>query len=127
MTALHRNVKTSSITNIAQNSTCHIIYSHFTQLSKIKNIPNYISHRNKHRKLCYSCKKINIHYSLPINDQTVTHYIKLYSKHHSTLNFVQFAILCSLYETNHSLHIKGYKENINLLYNKIQTKNLIRT
>ena len=52
--------------------------------------------------------------------------MKLSSKHHSTLNFIQLTKLCSLYETNNSLHRKHYTVKIITLYNKIRTTNLVR-
>ena len=48
VTAPHSSVKSSSHYKHSHNSTFQIIESHFTQLSKIKNIPNNTSHRNKH-------------------------------------------------------------------------------
>ena len=43
----------------------------FLSNMKIKNIPNYTSHRNKYHTLCYSYKKIIIHHSLQINDKLI--------------------------------------------------------
>ena len=54
--------------------------------------------------------------------QTSLNFIEL----HFTLNFIELTKLCSLSETNYSLHKKYYTVKIFPLYNKIWTINLVR-
>ena len=53
----------------SHKSTFHIIESYFTQLKK--KVFQIIHIIEKHRMSCYSYKKINLHYSLHMNDQLI--------------------------------------------------------